>query len=106
MSGPSDKALDAAVRKATEAIYNVRESRNRALGVGGPAAAAALKAAHDPALGLDCSVCLREVVEALQGKDALARLLRGRQTGFGELLEEVADFIEHIFTETEEQEPR
>lgn len=54
-SGPSDKAVEAA-RQAwnpDDELPSERQARR------------ALDAAHDPALGLDRSVCLRDVVEAI-----------------------------------------
>jgi hypothetical protein len=56
MSGPSLKAVEAAQRAESVAYakhnpYPWRE---------------ALTAAHDPALGLERSVCLRDVVEAME----------------------------------------
>lgn len=50
MSSPSPKAIDAA-----NAVDDMDVSE-------------ALSAAHDPALGLDRSVCLRDVIEALEGR--------------------------------------
>lgn len=48
---PKGRASEVAIEAATRQWFSVRD---------------ALDAAHDPALGLDRSVCLREVVEALQ----------------------------------------
>lgn len=57
-SGPSDKAVGA----ATWHWPDENEPEPRSL------AQAVLNAAHDPALGLDRSVCLRDVVEWLQAQ--------------------------------------
>jgi hypothetical protein len=58
MTPPSDKAVKA-----------VRQCLRQGLGIppmaAGEAAEESLCAAHDPTLGLDRSVCLRDVVEAL-----------------------------------------
>jgi hypothetical protein len=61
MSGPSDKAKGAADRslptnRLTGEVPITRDDVQ-----------AALAAAHDPALGLDRSVCLRDMVEWLRG---------------------------------------
>ena len=50
----------------------------------------AVHAAHDPGLGLDRSVCLRDVTEALQSDDRF----------FGPL-EDPADFVERKFTQVD-----
>ena len=55
MSGPSDKARGAADRSLPLDMPITRANVQ-----------AALDDAHDPALGLDRSVCLRDVVEALR----------------------------------------
>jgi hypothetical protein len=80
MSGPSDKAVQAAKANVFGSVEDV------------------LNAAHDPALGLDRSVCLRDVVEAL--REAVTRedgVVRGERPvdpvdAAGWL--EAADFIE------------
>jgi hypothetical protein len=58
MSGPSDKAVEAAratvPRGAGRGLHQTTD--------------AALDAAHDPALGLDRSVCLRDVLKVI-GED-------------------------------------
>jgi hypothetical protein len=59
MSGPSDKAVEAAT-KFIDVMAKGPHANNPI------AAKGALEAAHDPALGLDRSVCLRDVVEALR----------------------------------------
>jgi hypothetical protein len=62
-SGPSDKAVEAArvvgpfrFLRADEQSTSFRERQARDV----------LDAAHDPALGLDRSVCLRDVVQTLR----------------------------------------
>lgn len=68
MTGPSEKAIQAA-----EKVWSHR------------VAAQAVRAAHDPSLGLDRSVCLRDVVEALRERGAFLSH------------ESPADFIEQEF---------
>lgn len=82
MSGPSDKA-----RKAAVDAYDHNLSHP---------VTTALKAAHDSALGLDRSVCLRDVVEALrtyEGEEIAGAPFP--QTNYDQ--EIVADFIEREF---------
>lgn len=79
MSGPSDKAV--------EAVARVRFGEGRNHRVLSTVAADMLAAAHDPALGLDRSVCLRDVVDELRrdpGHDAQAAANRlEREFGSG-----------------------
>lgn len=64
--GPSEAAVTAAYRSIT---------RPGTVGPSGAAVARAVDAAHDPALGLDRSVCLRDVVEWLRREEeGVARL--------------------------------
>lgn len=80
MSEPSDKAVDAAVR-AIGVRSKVRDS-----------AIDMLTAAHDPALDLDRSVCLRDVIEALE-----LRYSSHSDKVVGSLDEHPADFILNKF---------
>lgn len=81
MSGPSDKAERAAQTalsgKGTPPSYVSR----------------ALYAAHDPALGLDRSVCLRDVVEAIRNEGAK----EGSDLALADHYYSAADFIEREF---------
>lgn len=84
MTGPSDKAVEAAWR-----TYHDFEQILETL------MEDALSAAHDPALGLDRSVCLRDVIEVLQKveresamnahphPDCIARIRTGIEREFG-----------------------
>lgn len=63
MSGPSDEAVRAAARAHFTALHFREPSHLEVATHGFPEA---LAAAHDPALGLDRSVCLRDVVEWLK----------------------------------------
>jgi hypothetical protein len=93
MSGPSEKAIQAAL--AMDEVGCLE----------------ALEAGHDPALGLDRSVCLRDVVEALRrpSDDLILAMVRSsfdphikgpntvqRQTAVNDL-GTTADFIEREF---------
>lgn len=75
MSMPSKKALDAAhgTYKRTGKLWPTEEI---------------VYAAHDPALGLDRSVCLRDVLEALR-----QRTFAAERSTWGQ----AADFIEREF---------
>lgn len=53
MSKPSEKAIEAARRALLPWVMNTAINESRV----------ALKAAHDPVLGLDRSVCLRDVLD-------------------------------------------
>lgn len=83
INGPSDKAREAFHR-----------AENVSMNVGSATHDEMLDAAHDPALGLDRSVCLRDVVEALRAgadaKDPNADAFWFRES---------ADFIEREFGE-------
>ncbi len=83
MGEPSDKAVDAA--------YGVL-TRAGEVGPTGGQVWRALKAAHDPALGLDRSVRLRDVVEALRAD------IRWDPDG---CKEKAIDFIEREFGGTD-----
>lgn len=76
VSSPSDRAMDAALAAARHPVTfpHVKDG---------------VRAAHDPTLGLDRSVCLRDVVEALR-REGLTRTWIGT---------EAADFLEAKFTE-------
>lgn len=82
MSDPSDKAVQAAQGLLVWDDYWMET-------VAAGSAKEILSAAHDPALGLDRSVCLRDVVERLRSQDA------GVWTA--EHLHSTADFIEREF---------
>lgn len=77
MSGPSDKAWAVAHNRRGRAP----ETPTRDL----------LLAAHDPALGMDRSVCLRDVIEKLRSTREWQR------PDDQHLLDEVANFIEREF---------
>lgn len=69
MSGPSEKATDA----ASDAL-SAHETSGWYAGIYSSVdrlADDALAAAHNPSLGLDRSVCIRDVVEFLRGRDTL-----------------------------------
>jgi hypothetical protein len=90
--GPSEKAVQAA-------LDSLKGSSSLSIGIGnkddaacGLAAFDALTAAHDPELGLDRSVCLRDVVGALRAV---------RHDGEHDWdCEEYAQHIEESFTES------
>lgn len=63
--GPSE----AAVKAAAQAAEDLADGRLRTDEQAVEAARDVLTPAHDPALGLDRSVCLREVVEFIRGFD-------------------------------------
>jgi hypothetical protein len=67
VSGPSDKAIQ------------VAEAAERLTGI----AADGLRAAHDPVLGLDRSVCLRDVTERLRALGADETLVGHIEREFG-----------------------
>jgi hypothetical protein len=60
MSSPSDKAISEACCAGGSRAGSWTHYTNGIVRAG-------LEAAHDPALGLDRSVCLRDVVEVLRG---------------------------------------
>lgn len=64
MSGPSDKAMEAAHRGLL--MFNGYTPESCMGDEYAGEVASVMRAAHDPALGLDRSVCLRDVVEALR----------------------------------------
>lgn len=83
-SGPSDKAVKAARDGAP-----VQQSLSRTRRM--------LEAAHDPALGLDRSVCLRDVVNALRGEtSARPPGTYPAQSNWNNMTS-YADFIERVF---------
>lgn len=77
--GPSEKAIEAAWRKFDESAKSM-------------APKFVLEAAHDPALGLDRSVCLRGVVEALRGRTDFST-----SDGEADACQVAAAFIEREF---------
>jgi hypothetical protein len=89
----SDAAQDAACEKALAEADRKRAPQLAPASVVGAMTAAALIAAHDPSLGLDRSVCLRDVVEALRGPagdDALTYV-------YTDVNHAAANFIEEHF---------
>lgn len=86
MSGPSAEARAVACQRIG--------SSARMRTTGSDIATDVLLAAHDPALGLDRSVCLRDVVEAVRALNSY------RGPGPVMNLTQVGDFIERRFTES------
>jgi hypothetical protein len=87
MSGPSDKAVGITRRVGEIATTLQADKQNL------PALCEeAVHAAHDPALGLDRSVCLRDVVEALRD-----RWEPGAWVGNYRTVNDAADFVEREF---------
>lgn len=78
MSGPSDKAVEAAANGWGPGSESFAVARTQ------------LRRAHDPALGLDRSVCLRDVVAKLREFDVPLESAATR--------DRCADFIEREFT--------
>ena len=82
MSGPSEKAIEAARVVAHEGPMNLCDQLSDTCDTVGPLMDL-LRAAHDPALGLDRSVCLRDVVEFLLKRPGLAGARVEREFGGG-----------------------
>lgn len=82
MSNPSDQAVEAAEQLTNLDAYGLRSDHAASL------AFAALEAAHN--LGLDRSVCLRDVVEKVRWHHPRLSIFRRDD-------ERVADFIEREF---------
>lgn len=93
MSGPSDKAVEAARQAFDAPRMRVTNPKHRAQSD----AEYAVHAAHDPALGLVRSVCLRDVVEALREYAKESRHPAGVYAG----IQAAADFIEGEFGGTD-----
>lgn len=90
----SDQATDAAINagKKKARVWNACDPPTS---ISAEAAKQIVNAAHSPALGLDRSVCLRDVVGWLRSNSEDA--LDGQ--GYIERADEVADEIERTFTE-------
>lgn len=92
--GPSRAAIEAVDRAS-------REGRVRYEDYGIPGLLGyedMLNAAHDPALGLDRSVCLRDIVEALRKHDLPeGHEYRWLHIAYATEMDDAADFIEHEF---------
>jgi hypothetical protein len=87
VSKPSEKAINAAADALAETF-----ARAGAISPAIEDADVVLEAAHDPALGLDRSVCLRDVVEKL--RDAPQPYQGGPASAAS-----AADFIEREFSQ-------
>ena len=84
MSGPSEKAIEA----GEKALDNKGYRSEMPWFVGEEVVPLALAGAHDPALGLDRSVCLRELIGWLRDRDSVGQEWISATTGVAELIEE------------------